>query len=51
MLNTCAVRESAESKIWKRLEFFRSLKKKEKKDLVTAVLGCMAERLKEKLVE
>lgn len=50
-LNTCAVREGAESKIWKRLESIRAYKRKEKKNLFTGVLGCMAERLKDKLVE
>ncbi|EGR29240.1 hypothetical protein IMG5_160390 [Ichthyophthirius multifiliis] len=50
-LNTCAIREGAESKIWRRLEQIRAEKKKEKKSLITGVLGCMAERLKYKLVE
>lgn len=50
-LNTCAIREGAENKIWKRLETIRAFKHKEKKQLITGVLGCMAERLKEKLVE
>ncbi|KAL4447151.1 hypothetical protein ABPG74_014003 [Tetrahymena malaccensis] len=50
-LNTCAIREGAENKIWKRLENIRAYKRKEKKQLITGVLGCMAERLKDKLVE
>ena len=50
-LNTCAVREGAENKIWNRLESLRAFKRKEKKRLLTGVLGCMAERLKDKLVE
>ncbi len=43
-LNTCSVRDNAEQKIWSRLDYFKSLKKKNKK-LVVGVLGCMAERV------
>lgn len=50
-LNTCAIRDHAEHKIWSRLGQLRTTKQKEKKDLVVGVLGCMAERLKEKLIE
>jgi len=48
-LNTCSVRDNAEQKIYGRLQFFRSLKKK-KKRLIIGVLGCMAERVREELV-
>lgn len=51
LYNTCAIREGAESKIWKQLEILRAHKRKDKKKIVTGVLGCMAERLKDKLVE
>ncbi|KNC71968.1 hypothetical protein SARC_15484, partial [Sphaeroforma arctica JP610] len=48
---TCAIREGAEGKIWSRLDYFRSMKRKRKKDSIkVAVLGCMAERLKESLL-
>eukprot|EP01130_Rhizamoeba_saxonica_P018684 TRINITY_DN9433_c0_g1_i1.p1 TRINITY_DN9433_c0_g1~~TRINITY_DN9433_c0_g1_i1.p1 ORF type:complete len:573 (-),score=141.96 TRINITY_DN9433_c0_g1_i1:37-1755(-) len=52
-LNTCAIRDKAEQKIWHRLEYLKSLKKKRKKTekLLVGVLGCMAERLKLKLIE
>lgn len=49
-LNTCSVRDNAEQKIINRLEFFHSLKKKGR-HLIIGVLGCMAERVKEKLIE
>ena len=52
-VNTCAVRENAESKVWQRLDKFRSVKRQRaKRDRpVVGVLGCMAERLKGKLLE
>jgi tRNA-2-methylthio-N6-dimethylallyladenosine synthase len=49
-VNTCSIREKAEDKIRKRLTEFRSLKKA-KPSLLVGVLGCMAERLKEKFIE
>ena len=52
-LNTCAIREKAESKIWKKLEEIRGKNKnvKKKKRQTVGVLGCMAERLKDELLE
>ena len=49
-MNTCSIRDNAEQKILNRLEFFHSLKKK-RKHLIVGVLGCMAERVKEDLIE
>lgn len=49
-LNTCSIREKAEQTVRKRLSQFNSLKKS-KPELTIGVLGCMAERLKEKLLE
>ncbi len=49
-LNTCAIREGAENKIWARLKSFRQAKRKNP-DLIVGVLGCMAERLKSKLLD
>jgi tRNA-2-methylthio-N6-dimethylallyladenosine synthase len=49
LLNTCAIRENAESKVWNRLDFINSINKDKSK--IVGVLGCMAERLKEKLVD
>jgi len=51
-LNTCAIRDHAEAKIWSRLGSLRAEKTRRKeKALVVGVLGCMAERLKEQLLE
>ena len=49
-MNTCSIRDNAEQKILNRLEFFHSLRKK-RKNLIVGVLGCMAERVKEDLIE
>jgi tRNA-2-methylthio-N6-dimethylallyladenosine synthase len=48
-VNTCSVRDNAEQRVISRLQFFQSLKKKNKK-LIIGVLGCMAERVKEELI-
>ncbi|MBP5484979.1 MAG: tRNA (N6-isopentenyl adenosine(37)-C2)-methylthiotransferase MiaB [Bacteroidaceae bacterium] len=49
LLNTCSVRDNAEQKIYARLEFLQSLKRKKK--LIVGVLGCMAERVKDELID
>jgi tRNA-2-methylthio-N6-dimethylallyladenosine synthase len=49
-LNTCSIRDNAEQKILSRLQFFQNLKKK-KKSLLVGLLGCMAERTKDELLE
>lgn len=50
LLNTCSIREKAEDRIRKRLQQLRVVKKN-KPDSVIGILGCMAERLKAKLLE
>lgn len=50
-LNTCSVRENAEHKIYARLSQIDALRKKQNPDLIIGVLGCMAERVKENLLE
>jgi len=49
LVNTCSIRENAETRVWGRLDVYR-LQKKEKPSVLIGVLGCMAERLKEKLL-
>ncbi|MDN3670129.1 tRNA (N6-isopentenyl adenosine(37)-C2)-methylthiotransferase MiaB [Echinicola jeungdonensis] len=49
-LNTCSIREKAELTVRKRLSQFNQIKK-EKPEMTIGVLGCMAERLKDKLLE
>ena len=48
--NTCSIRDNAEQRIWGRIEQF-AIRKRERADVVVGILGCMAERLKDKLLE
>jgi tRNA-2-methylthio-N6-dimethylallyladenosine synthase len=50
LINTCAVRENAEARIYGRLGLMNRYKR-ENPGMVIGVLGCMAERLRERLVE
>lgn len=50
-VNTCSVRDNAEQRVIQRLEYFNAIKRKKNKDLIIGVLGCMAERAKEELLE
>jgi tRNA-2-methylthio-N6-dimethylallyladenosine synthase len=50
LINTCSIRDNAEQRIWGRLNAISHLKKR-KSDVKIAIIGCMAERLKEKLLE
>ncbi len=49
-INTCAIREKAEKRVLNRLKVFEFLKRS-KSNLKVGILGCVAERLKEKLLE
>ena len=56
LVNTCSIRDNAEQRINGRLDYFLQLKKKRAKlavkmPLTVGILGCMAERLKDKLLE
>ncbi len=48
-VNTCSIRDNAEQKVLSRLQYFNSLRRK-KRSLIVGVLGCMAERAKEELI-
>ena len=50
LINTCSIREKAEQTVRNRLNYFNSIKKTNP-DVTVGVLGCMAERLKSKLLE
>ena len=54
LMNTCAIRDSAEQRVWGRLAAFKQVEAKrnvEGRSTVIGVLGCMAERLKDSLLE
>ena len=50
MANTCSVRDNAEQRIWGRIDQF-NLQRRSRKGVVIGILGCMAERLKDALLE
>ena len=50
LVNTCSVRDNAEQRIWGRIEQFQIYKKR-KENITIGILGCMAERLKDKLLD
>lgn len=51
VLNTCSIRDNAEQKIFSRLRYWNSLRKKRPEGVLIGVCGCMAERVKEELME
>ena len=50
LINTCSIRDNAEQRIWGRLSEMRRLKK-QKPALIVGIVGCMAERLNEQLLD
>ena len=49
LANTCSIRDNAEQRIWGRIEQFK-LQKKKRNGVIIGIVGCMAERLKDKLL-
>lgn len=50
-VNTCSIRDNAEQKVIQRLDQLNAIKRKKNKNLIIGVLGCMAERAKEELLD
>ncbi len=50
LLNTCSIRDNAEQKILSRLQFLASLRRKRQSRLIVGVIGCMAERVRDILL-
>ena len=50
MANTCSIRDNAEQRIWGRIEVFHQLRQR-KPGLLVGIVGCMAERLKDQLLD
>lgn len=51
LLNTCSIRDNAEQKIVNRLKYLASLRRKRSGKLILGVIGCMAERVKDSLID
>ena len=51
LLNTCSIRDNAEQKIYSRLAYWNSMRRRTGRDIIIGVIGCMAERMKEELLE
>ena len=51
VINTCSIRDNAEQKIISRLAYWNALRRRLARGIIIAVIGCMAERLKEELIE
>lgn len=51
LLNTCSIRENAEQKIYSRISYWNALRRKSGRNIIIGVIGCMAERLKQQLIE
>lgn len=51
LLNTCSIRDNAEQKIYSRLAYWNSLRRKLGRNIIIGVIGCMAERLKNDLID
>lgn len=49
-INTCSIRDNAEQKIFSRLNQLNALRRNRKRHLIVGIIGCMAERLKEVLI-
>lgn len=50
-VNTCSIRDNAERKVWDRLKYFRSIKRAINEDMIVGVLGCMAERVRDRFLD
>jgi len=50
-VNTCSIRDNAEQRVVQRLEYLNAIKKQKKGKMIIGVLGCMAERAKNELID
>ena len=49
-INTCSIRDNAEQKVYNRLDFLHAQRRKNRRQFILGVLGCMAERVKQELI-
>lgn len=50
IINTCSIRENAEQKIYSRIKYWQAFRRKLNRRIIIGIIGCMAERIKEKLL-
>ena len=50
LINTCSVRDNAEQRVISRLNYWNSMRRHSRRRIIIGVIGCMAERLRERLV-
>lgn len=50
-INTCSVRDNAEQKVLNRIGYYNDIRRKHRRQLTIGVLGCMAERVKDELID
>lgn len=51
LINTCSVRDNAEQKVLARIEYYNAMRRKHKRQMILGILGCMAERVREELID
>ncbi|MDE7159649.1 MAG: tRNA (N6-isopentenyl adenosine(37)-C2)-methylthiotransferase MiaB [Muribaculaceae bacterium] len=51
VINTCSIRDNAEQKIYGRISYWQALRRRLGRQIIICVIGCMAERLKRKLID
>lgn len=51
LINTCSVRDNAEQRVLSRIEYYNSIRRKHKRKMILGILGCMAERVREELID
>ncbi len=51
ILNTCSIRDNAEQKIFRRIQYLHDMARRTHRRIIIGVIGCMAERLKQRLID
>jgi len=51
IINTCSIRDNAEQKIYSRISYWNALRRKLGRHIIICIIGCMAERLKQHLID
>lgn len=51
VINTCSIRDNAEQKIYGRISYWKALARKQARKIIIGIIGCMAERLRDHLID